>query len=270
MSPSPGPELLESDRHGRVAGPTAPSPSPRSHPATVGVGPRIDVSRPGEVTLDLRDPSLHLRPDEGLLGASTLERAAKRLVDLVVATLAILVLSPLCLAAAVAVKVTSPGPVFYIQRRVGKDGREFGFAKFRTMVVSADEERLALAERNECEGPIFKIRADPRVTPVGRLLRKYSIDELPQLIHVITGQMSIVGPRPPLPQEVEQYGAWEMQRLLVKPGITCLWQVSGRSDLDFETWVSLDVDYIRRWRPNLDLEIIARTVPAVVSGRGAY
>lgn len=268
MSPSTRPEIVESELPGRLRDPIAPDPVHRG--PVYRADPRIDVSRPGEITLDLRDPSLHLRPDEGLLGASPLERSVKRAVDLVVASVAILFLSPVFLAAALAVKLTSRGPVLYRQRRVGKDGREFSFAKFRTMVVSADDERLALAERNECEGPIFKIRADPRVTPVGRVLRKYSVDELPQLIHVITGHMSVVGPRPPLPQEVEQYGAWERQRLLVKPGITCLWQVSGRSDIDFETWVSLDVDYIRRWRPNLDLEIIARTVPAVLSGRGAY
>ena len=138
------------------------------------------------------------------------------------------------------------------------------------MRSGADEELAALATANEADGPIFKIREDPRITSIGRLLRKLSIDELPQLVHVLAGQMSLVGPRPPLASEVEHYGEWESQRLMVKPGLTCIWQVSGRSDLDFDTWVEMDIEYIKTWSLINDLRLLALTVPAVALGRGAY
>ncbi|HEY5889327.1 MAG TPA: sugar transferase [Acidimicrobiia bacterium] len=230
----------------------------------VFVGPPAD-----QLVVDLR-PRVMLEPEVGLLGASRFGIFAKRSIDLLLGSVALVVLSPVLVTAMLLVRISSPGPAFYRQERVGRDGAPFSFAKFRTMRVGADLDRDELSAQNECEGPIFKIREDPRITAVGRLLRKFSIDELPQLVHVVTGKMSLVGPRPPLPQEVEQYGAWEKQRLTVKPGITCIWQVSGRSDLDFETWVHLDVDYIARWSLKLDLGILARTIPAVISGKGAY
>ena len=166
--------------------------------------------------------------------------------------------------------MTSPGPPIFRQTRVGIDGRRFSFYKFRSMRVTAEQERDQLVDLNERGGPIFKIKDDPRITKVGWLTRRSSIDELPQLWNVLRGDMSLVGPRPPLPAEVEQYSAWEDQRLRVKPGITCIWQVSGRSDLDFETWVAMDIEYIERWRLWLDIVLLAKTIPAVLSGRGAY
>ncbi len=248
--------------------PSALSPDSRLAP---GAGLIVDVSDPeSRLSVDLRDRPGLLDPEEGLLGASVSARIGKRVLDLVVGTIAVILLAPVFVAAAVLIRIGSPGPILYVQDRVGKDGKVFSFLKFRTMKVGADAQRDELADVNECEGPIFKIRHDPRITPAGRLLRKLSVDELPQLLHVLRGQMSLVGPRPPLPDEVATYGPWERQRLLVKPGITCIWQVSGRSDLDFDTWVSLDVDYIRNWCLRTDIEILAKTIPAVISGRGAY
>ena len=132
------------------------------------------------------------------------------------------------------------------------------------------KERHHVEHMNEVDGPVFKIKDDPRITPVGRFIRKYSIDELPQFFHVLTGSMSLVGPRPPIPEEVAEYDDWERQRLLAKPGITCIWQISGRSMVDFETWVEMDIDYIENWTPWLDFKVLVKTIPAVLSGRGAY
>jgi lipopolysaccharide/colanic/teichoic acid biosynthesis glycosyltransferase len=174
------------------------------------------------------------------------------------------------LAAALMVRLSSRGPVFYVSDRVGRRGRQFRFLKFRTMCYDAETKRHELDGQNEVDGPVFKIRVDPRITRVGRLLRKLSLDELPQFAHVLSGKMSLVGPRPPLPEEVAEYGAWEAQRLLVKPGLTCIWQVSGRSDLGFHTWMSMDIEYIRDWSLWLDLKLLARTPAAVLSGHGAY
>jgi len=211
-----------------------------------------------------------LRPNEGLLGATRLERTLKRAVDVVLGLGAIAILAPLLLTTATLIKLTSRGPVLHVQERVGEQGRRIRFVKFRTMRLGAHHEKDELLGDNECDGPIFKMREDPRVTWIGRLLRRFSIDELPQLFLVIKGDLSLVGPRPPLPEEVLHYGDWEHQRLLVKPGITCVWQVSGRSDLDFDTWVAMDIEYIRRWSPLLDVAILAKTIPAVLSTRGAY
>jgi lipopolysaccharide/colanic/teichoic acid biosynthesis glycosyltransferase len=211
-----------------------------------------------------------LEPHEGLLGAPRWGHTLKRALDVVVAVLGLVALGPVFAVVATAIRLTSPGPVFYVQERVGQHGKQIRFRKFRTMRFDAHDLKDQLAEQNESDGPIFKIRNDPRITPIGRILRKLSIDELPQLLHVLTGDMTLVGPRPPLPEEVETYNAWQLQRLWVKPGITCIWQVSGRSDLDFETWVRMDVEYIRRWTPWLDLELLIRTIPAVLTGKGAY
>ena len=195
----------------------------------------------------------------------------KRAIDIIGALLALLILAPVFIIAALSVAFTSAGPVFFRQPRVGHLGKEFGFIKFRSMYIDAEKRKAELQELNEHDsGPIFKIRNDPRITPVGRIMRKLSIDELPQLFHVLTGEMSLVGPRPPLPAEVETYRPYEYARLLAKPGMTCIWQVSGRSDLDFATWVKMDIAYMAEWSLWLDLKLLIKTIPAVLSGRGAY
>jgi exopolysaccharide biosynthesis polyprenyl glycosylphosphotransferase len=194
----------------------------------------------------------------------------KRLLDVLGSAAILAVLAPVLLVIGAVIKLTSPGPAVFRQTRVGKDGRQFTFYKFRTMVDGADERRQQLLNLNEATGPIFKMRHDPRITGVGGWLRKRSFDELPQLFNVMAGNMSLVGPRPPLLSEVAEYGPLEAKRLLVKPGLTGLWQVSGRSDVSFEHMVGLDLEYIRDWSLWLDLKILLKTVPAVISGKGAY
>lgn len=203
------------------------------------------------------------QPDHGFA------RAMKRAMDFTIALAAIVVLSPLMLVTATAVKLSSRGPILYRQVRCGLHGRRFILYKFRTMIDGAEDLLWDILHLNEMDGPVFKMRADPRVTPLGRFLRKYSIDELPQLWNVLKGEMSIVGPRAPLPYEVEHYTPAQRRRLSVKPGITCLWQVSGRNDMTFEKWVELDLQYIDRWSLWLDLRILFKTIPAVLTGRGA-
>lgn len=193
----------------------------------------------------------------------------KRALDLLGSAVLLVVLSPLMLAAAAAVKFTSPGPVFFAQERIGMNKRRFRLLKFRSMVVDAEERKKELAHLNEVDGPVFKIRKDPRVTRVGAILRKLSIDELPQLINVLKGEMSLVGPRPPLLSEVNLYDWSDRKRLSIKPGITCLWQVSGRNNLSFEEWMVLDRKYIDNWSIWLDLKILLMTVPVVLLGKGA-
>lgn len=196
----------------------------------------------------------------------------KRSVDVGVGAGALLALSPALAATAAAIRVEDGGPIFFRQQRVGRSGRRFWMWKFRSMRVDAEAVRENLAEDNQhgTEGVTFKMKEDPRVTRVGRFIRKYSIDELPQLINVLRGDMSLVGPRPPLPHEVARYRAWQLRRLRVKPGITCLWQVGGRSEIDFEGQVRLDLDYIASESLREDLRILLKTIPAVLSGRGAY
>ncbi|MFH9547963.1 sugar transferase [Streptomyces sp. NPDC051445] len=194
----------------------------------------------------------------------------KAVVDRVGALALIVLLSPLLLLLALAVPLGSPGPVLYRQTRVGRHLRSFAMWKFRTMVVDADRLKSALKEENENDGHMFKMRQDPRVTPVGRILRRYSLDELPQLFNILFGHMSLVGPRPPLPEEVAGYNGTEMRRLHVKPGLTGLWQVSGRSDLSWRETVALDLRYVDNWSLSGDLSVMARTVRAVLDGQGAY
>jgi len=194
----------------------------------------------------------------------------KRAADLMLATVALVVASPLFLGIAIAIKLESGGPVFYRQRRLGKDSRPFEIIKFRSMCVDAEHQIAVLTERNEASGPLFKMRSDPRVTRVGRRLRRGSLDELPQLLNVLRGEMSLVGPRPPLESEVGQYEEWQLARLRALPGMTGLWQVSGRTEVPFNDGVRLDLHYVRNWSLGLDLEIMLRTVPAVLANRGAY
>lgn len=198
-----------------------------------------------------------------------LQLLGKRLLDAATSAGLLVVLSPLLVAVAIAIKATSPGPVLFVQRRVGMNKRTFNLYKFRSMYVDAEQRRQELASLNEMDGPVFKIRNDPRVTPVGRFIRMTSIDELPQLINVLTGQMSLVGPRPPLPEEVDRYEWLYRRRLSIKPGITCFWQISGRNHVSFKQWMELDQRYIDNWSLWLDIKILARTIPAVLSLRGA-
>ena len=197
-------------------------------------------------------------------------RAAKRAFDLIVGSVILVLLLPIIPLIALMIRLDSPGPVFYRQRRVGRGGREFDFYKFRSMYADADRRLEALRELNDTDGPVFKMRDDPRVTSVGRFLRRSSLDEIPQIFNVLRGDMSIVGPRPPLPREVERYRPWHRRRLEVKPGITCLWQISGRSHIGFEEWMRLDMEYLRTRSVLTDLRIFVLTLPAVIARRGAY
>ncbi|MGE5178117.1 MAG: sugar transferase [Bacteroidota bacterium] len=197
-------------------------------------------------------------------------RFGKRALDLIVGSLLLLAALPVIAAAAILVKLDSPGPVFHRAVRVGRGGRKFTFLKLRSMQRNAEELRALLLHRNEAQGPAFKLTNDPRVTRIGRILRKTSLDELPQLLHVVQGHMSLVGPRPPFPEEVERYEPWMLRRLAVRPGLTCLWQISGRSDLSFDEWMRLDLEYVDRLSFGLDMKILFLTPAAVISGRGAY
>ncbi|MFI0502451.1 sugar transferase [Streptomyces albogriseolus] len=229
------------------------------------------------VLMEVAGPRLHV---DAVLGIPLLRvsmpaftggrRAVKGVVDRLGATVLLVLFAPLMLLVALLVATDSRGGVFYRQRRVGKDGREFTILKFRTMVPDADRVRAALTGLNEGAGPLFKMRRDPRVTRIGAVLRRYSLDELPQLFNVLTGSMSLVGPRPPLPEECASYGPDIRRRLKVKPGLTGLWQISGRSDLSWEEAVRLDLRYVEDWSLALDTVILWKTLRAVVQGQGAY
>ena len=201
--------------------------------------------------------------------SSPLRLAAKRGIDVLGSSLLLLLLLPVFLIFAVAIKFSSTGPVFYRWRVVGQSGRPFVSYKFRSMVANADALRSQLVSLNEMGGPVFKMTHDPRVTKVGYWMRRYSLDELPQLYSVLTGDMSLVGPRPPLVTEYAQFTEFQKQKLAVKPGITCLWQVGGRNQVsDFDEWVRLDLDYIRSWSLSLDMKILLQTVKEVLSASG--
>ncbi len=201
---------------------------------------------------------------------SCLESSSKRLLDILIALSTLIFLSPVLLVIASLIKLTSKGPVFYTQTRVGKGGANFEMIKFRSMVVNASKMKRDLIEANEMDGPVFKMKNDPRITGIGRFMRKHSIDELPQIINILKGEMSVVGPRPPLPIEVTEYKDWQKQRLAVTPGLTCIWQVSGRNDLSFEEWMNMDMEYIENWSILLDIKLILKTFGVVFSGNGAY
>ncbi|MHB8652292.1 MAG: sugar transferase [Terriglobia bacterium] len=193
----------------------------------------------------------------------------KRVVDFSMALVFLVVLSPLFLVLALLIKLTSRGPVLYRQTRCGLGGRKFTVYKFRSMRADADLLRDELAALNEMDGPVFKIRNDPRCTAVGAFMRKFSLDELPQLVNILKGDMSFVGPRPPLPEEVEKYERWQRRRLRMHPGLTCLWALEGRNKLNFKRWMELDLEYIDHWSPSLDWKILVKTIPVVLLGRGA-
>lgn len=221
---------------------------------------RVDVDNIGGVpVIGLREPTIDVR-----------QRVFKRSLDLLAALGGLVLFLPIFVLIALAIKLGSPGPVLFSQRRVGRGGREFMIHKFRSMRQGAEEEKEGLADLNEVRGPVFKIRNDPRLTPVGRLLRRWSLDELPQLLNVLRGEMSLIGPRPPTPAEVADYQDWHMKRLAVRPGMTGLWQVSGRSRLPFDEMALLDIYYVENWSPALDAKILLRTIPKWLSGEGAY
>ena len=201
-------------------------------------------------------------PDDELL-------LLKHILDFLMALTALLLFSPALLALAVLVKLTSRGPVLFRQTRCGLGGRKFTLYKFRSMQADADLRREELEALNEVDGPVFKIKNDPRCTPIGRFMRKFSLDELPQLVNILRGDMSFVGPRPPLPEEVEKYEPWQRRRLRMQPGLTCLWALEGRSRLNFRRWMELDLEYIDHWSMALDWKILLRTIPIVLLGRGA-
>jgi exopolysaccharide biosynthesis polyprenyl glycosylphosphotransferase len=195
----------------------------------------------------------------------------KRIIDFVGSAVLLLILAPLFAVVALLIKLNSPGPVLFSQERIGLNKRRFQMLKFRTMVNDAEKQQAILEQLNEAEGPVFKIKNDPRVTPIGKFLRRFSVDELPQLINVLKGDMSLVGPRPLPVRDVERIDvASHKRRFSIKPGITCLWQVNGRSNIGFEEWVRLDLQYIDQWSLGLDMLILLKTIPAVFKGPGAY
>jgi exopolysaccharide biosynthesis polyprenyl glycosylphosphotransferase len=225
---------------------------------------RMDRARP-EDTYAVADGYLHFVTH----APAPHQMAIKRLFDIISSAAALVLLSPMLLTVALIIKLTSRGPVFFKQKRVGLHGKTFDMLKFRSMVINAEELRAKLEALNEQTGPVFKIKNDPRITSIGRFIRKYSIDELPQLLNVLRGEMSVVGPRPPLSKEVEKYAAWQRRRLSVRPGLTCIWQVSGRNQISFEDWMYLDMQYIDNWNLFTDLRLILKTVPVVITGSGA-
>jgi len=193
----------------------------------------------------------------------------KRLLDILISLIALFLLSPILLATAIVIRIDSSGPILFKQKRVGLNGRTFTFYKFRSMVKDAEQIRSRFEHLNEMSGPIFKIREDPRLTKIGKFIRKFSIDELTQLFNVLKGDMSLVGIRPPIPEEVEKYEGWQRRRLSMKPGITCIWQVSGRNKVDFEQWMKMDLNYIDNWSLKLDFKLLFKTIPAILFTKGA-
>ena len=200
---------------------------------------------------------------------SWLPLVSKRALDVLLSLFVVVLGLPVIAAIVASLKLTQGGAVLYTQTRCGLNGRRFKLYKFRTMIEDAEERQQELLHLNEMDGPVFKLSKDPRVTRFGRFLRRFSLDELPQLWNVLKGDMSLVGPRPPIPDEVRQYQRWQRRRLSMKPGLTCLWQISGRNQVDFDRWMRLDLEYIDSWSPWLDMKILLKTVPAVLTGRGA-
>ncbi len=232
-----------------------------------------------EVCVDLFKPKLAQLTQSNFAGipmiafrtssAKEWQLFVKRTMDIVLSLLALVVLSPVFIIAMIGIKTTSRGPIFFRQVRSGKNGRKFTLYKFRSMVVGAEIRKRALERKNEMNGPVFKMRHDPRVTRFGRFMRKFSIDEFPQLYNVFKGDMSLVGPRPAIPAEVELYESWQRRRLSMKPGITCVWQVSGRNHIDFDRWMEMDLQYIDHFSIWLDLKLLFRTIFVVITGYGA-
>ena len=194
----------------------------------------------------------------------------KRIIDIIGSIIGIVLVSPVLLVTAVLINLESKGRIFFSQTRVGLHGKEFKIYKFRSMVDGAEALRKSIEHKNEMSGPMFKVRGDPRITKIGRFIRKTSIDELPQLINVLKGEMSLVGPRPSIPSEVEKFEAWMLKRLEVKPGLTCYWQVSGRNNICFEDWMKLDIDYVNNRNMQLDIKLIFKTIILLFGDKNAY
>lgn len=232
--------------------------------ATPAIAYRLDRARP-LLNHGIGDGYIHYQS----VLSQPVAMAFKRLFDIASSGVALWLLAPMLLVVAALVKLTSKGPVLFRQTRVGLHGRPFKMLKFRTMVENAEELKAKLAAQNEMDGPVFKMKRDPRITSIGRVLRKFSIDELPQLINVLRGDMSVVGPRPPVPNEVAKYEPWQRRRLSVRPGLTCIWQVSGRNEISFEQWMYMDLQYIDTWSFSQDISLIMKTFPVVLTGRGA-
>jgi len=260
---------------------SAPLPLARPRPANVGAHPGANGHVNGHARpragahgvwngVRTSAPGAQVLPFEAPRQEGLYLRFGKRALDLVGSLVAMVLSAPVVALLAVLIKLESRGPVFYRSVRIGRGGRPFVFLKLRSMVKDADRTRQHLSHMNECDGPVFKIERDPRVTRIGRFLRTTSLDELPQFYNVLVGDMSLVGPRPPIPEEVAQYEPWQLRRLDVRPGITCLWQISGRSRIGFQEWMRLDLEYIRHQSLSLDLKILVRTLPAVLSREGAY
>ena len=201
--------------------------------------------------------------------SNVLYEVIKRIIDIVASFTGLIVLSPLMLVVSILIKLESKGEVIFKQKRVGLNGKEFYMYKFRSMVINAEELKAELESQNEMSGPMFKMKDDPRITKIGKFIRKTSIDELPQLINVIKGDMSLVGPRPSLPKEVEEFETWMRERLEVKPGLTCIWQISGRNNIDFEDWMKLDIKYVRERSFKLDIKLILKTVLVLFGDKNA-
>lgn len=255
-----------------------PTPTTRRHTYTDPEQSVTESTTGDVVDLTSSDPDVLINlagarlmaPATGLTAAPRWKLMVKRLIDVVGAAVAIAITAPILTISALAVVLETPGGALFRQTRLGKDGRPFMLWKLRSMVADAESRLDDVLSMNEMDGPVFKIKQDPRVTTVGGVLRKLSIDELPQLFQVLTGRMSLVGVRPPLPSEALAYDDRTRQRLLVKPGITCIWQTSGRSELSFEEWVRMDLEYIETWSLWLDIKLLVKTIPAVFSRRGAY
>lgn len=231
----------------------------------------LSISTPEKTKDPVMNEMPHLTFEEVTTNENYAYLFTKRFIDMVGALVGIICLSPLFLLVAIFIKAEdSSGPVFFKQKRVGKDGEAFYMYKFRSMVCNAEELKKSLLRQNEVSGPVFKIKHDPRVTKVGSFIRKTSIDELPQLLNVLKGEMSLVGPRPPLPDEVEKYTLYELKRLSVTPGLTCYWQVNGRSNIGFEEWVYLDLKYIRERNTFIDIKLIFKTVLVLFGSKDAY
>ena len=242
------------------------------HCANVGVKTRVQLEfLPAAYTRiylekfrEVQLLSLSSAPD------SELRLFFKRVFDIALSALSLIVFSPLLVCIAAMIRITSPGPVLFRQTRCGLGGRRFMLYKFRSMINEAEQMRAELHQMNELDGPVFKISDDPRITPVGRWLRRFSLDELPQLWNILRGDMSFVGPRPAVPEEVEQYQDWQRRRLRMRPGLTCSWVLEGRNHVNFHRWMQLDLSYIDNWSLWLDVKIFFRTIPIVITGRGAY
>lgn len=254
--------MMVNPRTGRMS-PRAGIAESTVHGTTVSVR----QSPPASPSSESRFPNVKIAEANG---AGFYLKYAKRFIDVVGAAVGLLLFSPLILLFAILIKLDSKGSVFYKAQRLGKCGKPFQFFKLRSMCLGAHESRGRLMHLNQVKGPVFKLFDDPRITRVGRFMRKCSIDELPQLYNVLKGDMSLVGPRPPIPEEVAKYEPWQLRRLSLKPGITCLWQISGRSRLGFDEWMRLDIEYINNQSFWMDVKILLRTIPAVLLREGAF